>query len=510
MLDIFISYSRRDWDFVETLAGTLINSGKQIWFDRSKEPLEGIVAGSPWWDQIKMGIEAADNFLFIISPEAMISPYCNAEIAHAIQLDKRLVTVLLKEGESDGSLIQAIDQAIDDIDDDVTLPATVSADITNLQSLTRRNWNRVIAVQYVPFDLNGGFAYAFNQLLNGVDLDLEWIRQWSQFRQAVQLWQENDYNDAYLWPELRLAPIRDEISKRDHALNELEIEFLQPEQERLLAELEDLDTTHNRRSQIGLRLAELGDPRPGVGLRADGLPDVAWCEVLAGEVEIAKEIFSVPRFYMAQYLITYAQYQAFVETEDGFYEAEWWADFPEEFQIQPLEMQQQRYANYPRDTLSWYQAVAFTRWLSSVLPNDAHPPEKNWEIRLPTEWEWLWAASSGQPHYKFPWGHEWRENYANTNEAGLGRSTAVGMYPAGKIDCGASDINGNIREWCLNEYTRLNFKAKPHTIGAGVLRGGAFENPASYARLTSRYANHRERNRASSGFRLVYAQPASY
>ena len=83
MLDIFISYSRRNWDFVETLADTLMQSGKQIWFDRSKEPLEGIVAGSPWWEQIKMGIEAADNFLFIISPEAMISPYCNAEIAHA-------------------------------------------------------------------------------------------------------------------------------------------------------------------------------------------------------------------------------------------------------------------------------------------------------------------------------------------------------------------------------------------------------------------------------------------
>lgn len=211
---------------------------------------------------------------------------------------------------------------------------------------------------------------------------------------------------------------------------------------------------------------------------------------------------------MARYLVTYAQYQAFVEAEDGFSEGKWWIDFPEEFQIQSLEMQQQRYANYPRDTLSWYQAVAFTRWLNDVLTDDALPAKHNWEIRLPTEWERLWAASSGQPHRKFPWGNEWRTNYANTNEAGLGRSTAVGMYPAGQIACGAFDINGNIHEWCLNQYTRLNFMAKFHTIGAGVLRGGAFENPASYARLASRYANHRERNRTSSGFRLVYAPPA--
>lgn len=59
------------------------------------------------------------------------------------------------------------------------------------------------------------------------------------------------------------------------ALNTLEIEFLQPKQQQLLAELENLGTTHNGRSQLGLRLAELGDPRAGVGLRPAGLSDIA-------------------------------------------------------------------------------------------------------------------------------------------------------------------------------------------------------------------------------------------
>ena len=38
--------------------------------------------------------------------------------------------------------------------------------------------------------------------------------------------------------------------------------------------------------EIGIYLAELGDPRPGVGLRPDGLPDVAWCKVPGGKITL--------------------------------------------------------------------------------------------------------------------------------------------------------------------------------------------------------------------------------
>jgi hypothetical protein len=36
------------------------------------------------------------------------------------------------------------------------------------------------------------------------------------------------------------------------------------------------------RAAAGVVLAKLGDPRPGVGVNGDGLPDIAWCEVPAG------------------------------------------------------------------------------------------------------------------------------------------------------------------------------------------------------------------------------------
>jgi hypothetical protein len=53
-----------------------------------------------------------------------------------------------------------------------------------------------------------------------------------------------------------------------------------PEIDALLAEIDDPTTEPPRRLGIGDRLAELGDPRPGVGLDARGLPDIDWVEMV--------------------------------------------------------------------------------------------------------------------------------------------------------------------------------------------------------------------------------------
>jgi len=89
MTDAFIAYSRRNLDFVERKAEALIANGKEPWFDRRKDPLVGIPDASEWWEEIEEGIEAADNFIFVITPDSVTSPYCNAEMAHARRHSKR-------------------------------------------------------------------------------------------------------------------------------------------------------------------------------------------------------------------------------------------------------------------------------------------------------------------------------------------------------------------------------------------------------------------------------------
>ena len=85
MSDVFISYSRRDIDFVRHLFDQLKARDREPWAD--------------WLAEIYRGIEAADSFLFIISPDSVASEICTLEIEHAVKHNKRLIPVVWKEVE---------------------------------------------------------------------------------------------------------------------------------------------------------------------------------------------------------------------------------------------------------------------------------------------------------------------------------------------------------------------------------------------------------------------------
>lgn len=91
-IDVFISYSRADADFARQLNEELQVHGKITWFDQ-----ESIAAGAAnFQEEIFNGIESADHFLFIISPNAIQSPYCAEEVEYAHSLNKRMLTVLYR------------------------------------------------------------------------------------------------------------------------------------------------------------------------------------------------------------------------------------------------------------------------------------------------------------------------------------------------------------------------------------------------------------------------------
>ena len=515
MTDVFISYSRRDLDFVQKLDTALTAEGKTVWFDQKTEPLEGIVPGAKWWEQIKDGIEAADNFLFVISLASMASPYCNAEVAYALAHEKRVVTVLYHGEQSETETLSSIGDAIDAIPPDSELSSSVSATVTNLRALTRRNWLEISQVQYVPFSIDSAFDHSLNLLVRGLDTDLAWIKTWGQVRQVAQIWAETG-DSSYLWSEMRLKPVRAEIEERGQELKEVEREFLRSEQERLLEELEDISTTHQRRSSIGERLAAIGDTRPGVGLRPDGLPDIVWCEVQGGEVELedGKGIFAVQPFYIAKFPITFMQFQAFLDDPEGFEHDTWWEEGEEEYRKQPMEEQRLKSPNQPRENVSWYQTMAFCRWLTAKLPSEAWPIEHKtqgemWSIRLPNDWEWQQAATGGNPKNEYPWGAEWNSVLANTYEAGVGSPIAVGMYPQNVSPIGTLDMCGNVMEWCLTHYYFPD-RTVTNPLSTVSVRGGSCQSYYEDAHNEFRYAFNTERTHAEVGFRVVVAVPMEH
>ncbi|MEL6381693.1 MAG: TIR domain-containing protein, partial [Cyanobacteria bacterium J06626_18] len=88
--DAFISYGRADSrDFAVQLNQRLTEMGLEVWFDFDDIPL-----GVDYQKQIDDGIDKTDNFLFVISPHAVNSPYCTLELELALKRGKRIIPLM--------------------------------------------------------------------------------------------------------------------------------------------------------------------------------------------------------------------------------------------------------------------------------------------------------------------------------------------------------------------------------------------------------------------------------
>ncbi|SHF61766.1 toll/interleukin-1 receptor domain-containing protein [Streptoalloteichus hindustanus] len=97
---VFLSYSRKDSDFVHWLAAELTGRGCVADFDQSTaDPSNvdtGISAEDAWWARLEEMITLADVVVFVVSPDSARSPICDEEIAFAQNLGKRIIPVLCR------------------------------------------------------------------------------------------------------------------------------------------------------------------------------------------------------------------------------------------------------------------------------------------------------------------------------------------------------------------------------------------------------------------------------
>lgn len=163
--------------------------------------------------------------------------------------------------------------------------------------------------------------------------------------------------------------------------------------------------------------------------------------------------------WIAKYPITLAQFICFTGTgkdrPQQYTDEAWWNGFPEPYD-NPYKNEvrdQSTSRNYPAQYTSWYQAVAYCRWLTARFRKLGLIPEAA-IIRLPFEAEWIQAATGGKPR-RYPWGDDWNPGLAS-NQEGSYRFVAAGLYPAGQSPTGALDMAGNLYEWCLNAYDAID------------------------------------------------------
>jgi len=289
------------------------------------------------------------------------------------------------------------------------------------------------------------------------------------------------------------------------------------------------------RAAAGRALARLGDPRPGVGVDpTTGLPDIVWCEVPAGaflmgtraedipalveqlggwrdlyEGGIPQHDVVLPTYYIARYPVTNAQFAAFVRA-GGYRERRYWTEAgwgwreregwtgPREYG-EPHEL-----PNHPVVGVSWYEAVAFCRWLTREL-RQAGELGAGEEIALPTETQWEKAAR-GTDGRDYPWEGECDPNRANYNETGIGTTSAVGCFPGGVSPYGVEDLSGNVWQWCGSLYRPYPYdpgdgRESLEAVGDRMLRGGSWGGHRNGARCAYRNGAHPVFRSRFRGFR---------
>ena len=295
------------------------------------------------------------------------------------------------------------------------------------------------------------------------------------------------------------------------------------------------------RAKAGAVLARLGDERKGVGVK-HGLLDIDRIEIPPGPFKMGEgwerhlcDVIQQP-FAISRYPVTVAQYQAFVDA-GGYGEKRFWTDAGWQWKQSQTRTKPDDYDPvfqtpiHPRVGVSWFEAIAFCRWLNErsvaagvsprQLPGMAPTNVGGYVVTLPSEAEWERAARHTDGR-EFPWGDGGQdiEQRCNLNQTGLGDTSPVGMFPNGLAECGAADMAGNVWEWTRSLWAKHEREAEvvfryPYRLARGredldassdlarVLRGGAWYYHTVLARCAYRCRAAPDLRNDFLGFRLV-------
>ena len=212
-------------------------------------------------------------------------------------------------------------------------------------------------------------------------------------------------------------------------------------------------------------------------------------------------------FAIGSKLVTRAQFRRFQQANDDVLNPDIWIVSPTD--------------DCPQVAVDWYDAARYCNWLSKMEkippeqwcyePNDQGNYAKGMKpaadylkrtgYRLPTEAEWEYACRSGTETSRY-YGLSVKllPKYAWFFDNSGRRAWPVSMTKPN--DYGLFDMHGNAWQWCDNLYENYNVvddgsvledSGNPFKVwdnDSRVLRGGSFDDPASFMRSASRYRTY--------------------
>lgn len=202
-----------------------------------------------------------------------------------------------------------------------------------------------------------------------------------------------------------------------------------------------------------------------------------------------------------------------------------------------------KFDDYPVVGVNWDQAKAFCNWRTGYL-NDYYTsigePIVN-PFRLPSEYEWEYAARGGRDGSMYPWGGPYTRNskgcFLANFKPGRGDYQADGgFYPVRAYsyfpnDYGLYGMAGNVAEWTRSAYEDAShvftddmnsehefdaniypeedkYLGRPnpnlsYTMRRKVIRGGSWKDIAYYMQNGSRTYEYQDTAKSFVGFRCV-------
>jgi formylglycine-generating enzyme required for sulfatase activity len=399
MARIFVSYSRKNKEFCKQLTNELQKRAFDFWVD-----WEGIPPTVDWMKEIEKGIEEADTFLAIVTPDWISSKVCIDELDIAVKNGKRLIPV-------------------------------VPCDIV---------WNSVpfalAQLNFIFFTEAFDFNEQLNKLFTALDTDYNWLKTHRRLQVKALEWERANKEGGFLLRGRDLEDAEQQISvnaNKDPHPTDIQRDYVLKSRQ---------GATRQRRITtsvlsfiivmlIGIS-AYLGIPRimdklaqsnarGEMVLMPEG-PSVFGTDTTRF-IEIGfpkrQNVKFLPAFQINKYEVTNYQYGQCVKYGICTVPAN-------QTEFQDASKQQ-----YPVVNVTLFQAGSYCRWLGQRLPNQF-------------EWE---RAARGPELYQWPWGNnqEPTSETANMpwNNYIPSGTLPVNSNPAGKSPEGIYNLVGNVSEW---------------------------------------------------------------
>lgn len=400
MARIFVSYSRKNKDFCRQLIEELQKRDLDFWVD-----WEGIPPTVDWMNEIERGIEEADTFLAIVSPDWISSKVCIDELNIAVKNGKRLIPV-------------------------------VPCDIA---------WNDVppalAHLNFIFFTEAFNFNQQLDKLLTALDTDYDWLKTHRRLQVKALEWERANKENGFLLRGRDLEEAEQQIyvnATKDPHPTDIQREYV-------LKSRQATDR-QNRITKGSLFAATLVMFVITSVVVTPGLLDKLAQSRARGEMIYIAEgpstfgtdnatmindfgfparqpIAQLPAFLIDKYEVSNYQYGQCVKYGN--------CTVP----VVPIDFDDDALQNLPVVNVTLFQANTYCHWLGRRLPNQF-------------EWE---RAARGSQLYEWPWGNN-REPTPQTANMKWKDYSPTGLLPVdsnpdGRSSEGVYNMIGNAAEW---------------------------------------------------------------